>query len=786
MLRRTFLLALAGAALSAAPAHAATVAAERPVARTCADSLLPAGTAGATRTAFTPRRTGVFRARLRAASGDWDLAVFDRASGRLLGAAAGFGARELVTGAATPRRTLVLQGCRRSGSAGSARVDFELTPVARATGPRELIQIVRVPLAGNAELERLEALGLDVTHNRGDGFADVALYSAAERSRLAGAGFTWTVRVPDLAAVDRARPPATRAQARALPSGNTDYRTLAEYQADLKAIVDANPGLARPIVIGESLEGRPIEGVELATDVDRADDGRPTFVVMGLHHAREWPSGEMPMEFAVDLAAGYGSDPRIKALLDRVRVVALPVINPDGFNVSRSAGATPFDDDSLITLPLIVSDGLAYKRKNCRAVDPAQQEAPCETRPAAQGVDLNRNYGAYWGGVGSSTNPAAQNYRGTAPYSEPESEAVRRLSSTRNIVTLVTHHTFTEQGVWLRQPGFCMWGAAGCTEEEDVVPDEAGMRQLGDAMAQATGWDSALGWAIGEITGATEDWNYFAAAAYGYTPEQRGPNFHPAFADAVVAEYDGTAPGAQGGVREALLRATEQAGDRAFHSVIAGTAPAGSVLRLKKSFVTDTSLPDVKLDDTLDLTIEVPASGEYEWDVNPSTRPLVAAPEAYTMTCEVGGIVRATREVIVARGETATADFACDGSDPQPTPTATATATPTPTPTATPGPAGKPALRITRDRFRARTINRARRISVLLRTRGGALRRVVARLTRGNRTYARGRVATASGRKRLRLRRVRRVRPGRHVIRVRARDAQNRVVTAAKRVRVTR
>jgi hypothetical protein len=39
-----------------------------------------------------------------------------------------------------------------------------------------------------------------------------------------------------------------------------------------------------------SLDGRPINGVEIADNVT-AKDGRPTFLLMGLHHAREWPSG---------------------------------------------------------------------------------------------------------------------------------------------------------------------------------------------------------------------------------------------------------------------------------------------------------------------------------------------------------------------------------------------------------------------------------------------------------------------------------------------------------------
>src|SRR5438093_132272 len=81
--------------------------------------------------------------------------------------------------------------------------------------------------------------------------------------------------------------------------------------------------------------GEPIIGVEIARDVNRTDDGRPVYLVMGEHHAREWPSGEVAMEFALDLAHGYGTDPRITSLLDRERVDVLPVINVDGFKISR-------------------------------------------------------------------------------------------------------------------------------------------------------------------------------------------------------------------------------------------------------------------------------------------------------------------------------------------------------------------------------------------------------------------------------------------------------------------
>ena len=38
-------------------------------------------------------------------------------------------------------------------------------------------------------------------------------------------------------------------------------------------------------------------GLEITENVT-ANDGKPAFLNMGVHHAREWPSGEHAMEWA--------------------------------------------------------------------------------------------------------------------------------------------------------------------------------------------------------------------------------------------------------------------------------------------------------------------------------------------------------------------------------------------------------------------------------------------------------------------------------------------------------
>jgi hypothetical protein len=414
---------------------------------------------------------------------------------------------------------------------------------------------------------------------------------------------------------------------------------LGTYLAEMDALAAAHPGLVRRIDLpGRSVQGRVLAGVEIARDVNRADDGRPTYVVTALHHAREWPSGEVAMEFALDLARGYGGDARITALLDRVRVVIVPVSNPDGFVMSRGENE------------LAPAGADLNQRKNARE------------------VDLNRNYGAYWGGRGASTDPESDTYRGPSPWSEPETVAVHAFSQHRHITNFQSLHNVA--ALVLRPPGFDALGLA---------PDEARLKELGDRMAAASGYQSEYGYQLYEVTGATEDWNYVAQNAFGYTIELGGGQpFQGPYQTHVVDQYLRDPSVSTDGVREALLLAGEQAADPHDHAVVEGGAPPGATLRLAKEFSTTTSpicLTDgctatssaQLLPDGLDTTLQVPADGRFVWHINPSTRPFerkAGRTEAWTMQCEVGGRVVHSRPLMIGIGERRTVD-PCN-SDPAP------------------------------------------------------------------------------------------------------------------------
>jgi hypothetical protein len=484
------------------------------------------------------------------------------------------------------------------------------------------VQLVRIDVPTQADRDRLTNLGLDLTEHGGDNYVEAVLHSSADATELATQGFSWTVTIPDLGLREIQNNKVNAAYAAAvdtspLPSGRDTYRTLADYNADLRALASANPGLVKLFTLSrKSLEGREILGVEISRNVSSTSDGKPVFLMMGLHHAREWPSGEHALEFAVDLVENAGTA-RIGGLLDRTRILVVPVVNVDGFEQSRKWGdlvdIREVDDGGTVTI--LGNPGNAYKRKNCRVADGVDTTPPgaCEVSSPGgygTGVDLNRNYGGLWGGPGASDVFAEPDYRGGGPFSEPETQAVRELISARQVTTLVTNHTFSN--LVLRPPGI---RAAGETV------DEAAMKDLGARMAANNGYRNIHGWQLYDTTGTTEDWSYNATGGYGYTFEIGPDEFHPPFPK-VVDEYLGAGIYAGMGNREAFLLALENAANPVHHSVISGKAPEGAVLRLTKSFTTATS-SGTPISDRLESTLTVPNGNKYTWHINPSTRPEV-------------------------------------------------------------------------------------------------------------------------------------------------------------------
>src|ERR687895_683624 len=148
----------------AAEVHSGTLAADSAVARTC-DERVVGPRPGVASTTWTAPAGGILTAKLEGDRfSDWDMALFDAGDGDRLGASAAFGSAEQVLAYVSAGQRITLRGCRRLGSAASVPFSLDLYEMALPTGPEEPVTMVDVPLAGLADLARLEATGLDVTH----------------------------------------------------------------------------------------------------------------------------------------------------------------------------------------------------------------------------------------------------------------------------------------------------------------------------------------------------------------------------------------------------------------------------------------------------------------------------------------------------------------------------------------------------------------------------------------------------------------------------------------------
>lgn len=444
-------------------------------------------------------------------------------------------------------------------------------------------------------------------------------------------------------------PPRDLGNKSALPTGRVTYRTLIETNLEIERIAATYPDLVRRFALPhKSLLGQTVWALEISRDVNNSA-WKPAFLMTGLQHSREWPTVELTMEFVNDILMNSKSDLEIGRLLDNMRLLVVPVVSPDGYEMSRT---------------LLVEQ----KRRNCRVEDGKIPTFEQCANPANRmtGVDLNRNYAAFWGGSGASVSPRGDSYRGAAPFSEPEVRNIRDLMATNQVVVALSNHTPDERV--LRAPS-----AVEEPVPADIVPY--------DSLAQALGRD--LNWPAGpwpEIyytaSGTMEEFGYYSAGTFGFTFENTpgGRGFHPAYSF-VVDQYTGTGAYPGSNARNAFLRLMAATAEPALHSVLKIDAPSGATLTLSKRFDLESSPilksdnradslsrdPAFKIPSSITSTVTVPSgASQVTWHVNPSLRPSQHAQEfldeSWTLSCSYAGQTEST-QVKIARGQTASVDM---------------------------------------------------------------------------------------------------------------------------------
>lgn len=453
----------------------------------------------------------------------------------------------------------------------------------------------------------------DETHNHSAGEIELLLWPG-DRAELDAAGFTYKVVAEDLYARDLALAEAASGERVTLPGPDrSDYRRLPDYVDEMKQLAKKNPGLVKLIEMPhESLEGRKVFGLEIAADV-KAKDGRPIFYVDGIHHAREWPAGEYVMIYAHYLVERFGKDPEVTRLLKEGRVIAVPIVNVDGFDYSRESVLSANPTVAHNTWPTGYGNGFeGYWRKNRHSFTGTTVPG-VQKNPDAYGVDPNRNYAYLWGDQsgGSSNDFHSQTYRGESPFSEPETKNVRDIILSRTIAGVVTNHTY--QATVLRAGG----GSA---------PDDDILEPLGARMAAAMGYENrgSVGY---PTTGTTDDWTYSITGTLGFTVEHGSLGFHPPYASSVGADFKG--------VMKGFMIAFDAVVNERNHAVISGSLPSRGKVILKKTFATPLSkgnpLGKESVKESIEIALPTDAKGAFEFHVGPSSRPWEKKAEYYTL-----------------------------------------------------------------------------------------------------------------------------------------------------------
>lgn len=268
------------------------------------------------------------------------------------------------------------------------------------------------------------------------------------------------------------------------PAGDERFHDYKETEAALKSLQTTNADIARVSSIGKSLEGRDIWALNLNSSpqaLTSGKSGKPGFILMGAHHAREHVSSEIALMFAQHLLDNR-FDPVIEKLLETRDVWIIPIVNPDGKEWDIATGR--------------------YRtwRKNRR-----------ENGGGTYGVDLNRNYSYMWGTGGSSKNGASDTYMGLSPFSEPETAVIRDfVRSKTNAKTLLSLHTFSELILY-------PWGHKNGPVEK--TQDRQVFEKMAKTMAAWNNYTPGPSSGLYIASGDTVDWAYGELGMFAFTFE---------------------------------------------------------------------------------------------------------------------------------------------------------------------------------------------------------------------------------------------------------------------------
>ena len=250
-----------------------------------------------------------------------------------------------------------------------------LTTGHEATLSRDLI-VATVQLSQPTTLNSLAHRGIAILDVDREKTSAVVLASSEEFDWLTSMNLAPQI-VPDDIAVAQGWKPS--------PMTERDFHNYAQMTTELQTIASTYPEITQLYDLGHSVQGRVIWGLKITNNPDIEED-EPEVRICGVHHGNEYMGAELSLLLAQYLTQNYGTNTTVTTLVDTREVWIIPMVNPDGREIS--------------------------------------------SRENANGVDLNRDYGYMWGGWGGSPSP----------FSQPETQAVRANALANTFVLSLSFH----------------------------------------------------------------------------------------------------------------------------------------------------------------------------------------------------------------------------------------------------------------------------------------------------------------------------------------------------------
>jgi hypothetical protein len=265
-----------------------------------------------------------------------------------------------------------------------------------------------------------------------------------------------------------------------------DYKNPDEITDFVNDIHAKYPDITSVKVIGKSLEGREILAIKISDNASE-DEVEPTVLVNAMHHAREVMTPEVTTDMVDYLTSQYGTNAEVTKWVDSTEIWVVPMFNVDGNNKMWLENS--------------------MWRKNTRG---------------GYGVDINRNYPTGWNSCnGSSSYQSAQDYRGTSPASEPETQAMMNLVASIKPVFNISYHSYSEIVIY----------PFGCRPKK--TPTAEAVEQIGAEIGKKIDYKPGTAWELlYNADGGDIDWMYSEHQVIPYVIEVNSSmqGFHPSYA----------------------------------------------------------------------------------------------------------------------------------------------------------------------------------------------------------------------------------------------------------------